>query len=243
MEKSIKLFKDIKVLSHFFAEQLESGVNNTPEDHFFSLALSGGSTPKAVFQYISLNFAEKIDWSKILVFWGDERCVAPEKEESNYRMARESLLDMIPIPKENIFRIKGEEEPFFESVRYAEVVQRKLVSINRVPQFDLVLLGLGDDGHTASIFPDNLSVFNSSKLFEVAEHPLTKQKRITATGKIINQAHSVVILVTGESKSHIVANVLEEKSGWENFPVSWVLPQNRNLLWLLDSEAGSKLKK
>ena len=240
MEKSINIFKNIDELSNFFAQQLIKRIQNIPEGQFFSMALSGGSTPKAVFQYLAFNFRNQIAWEKILIFWGDERCVAPENEESNYRMAKESLLDQVPIPANNIFRIRGEANPSYEADRYAKVVHQHVSSQNNIPQLDFMMLGLGDDGHTASIFPGNLHLFSSDKLFEVAEHPQTKQKRITATGKLINQALTVAFLATGESKSAMVSTALDRKKEWEKLPASLVHPENGELLWLLDEKAASK---
>ena len=240
MEKSINIFKNIDELSTFFARQLIKRIQDIPEAQFFSMVLSGGSTPRAVFQSLALNFSNQIAWEKILLFWGDERCVAPENKESNYRMARESLLDQVPIPANNIFRIKGEADPSYEVDRYADVVYQHVSSRNNIPQFNFMMLGLGDDGHTASIFPGNLHLFSSDKLFEVAEHPQTKQKRITATGKLINQTLAVAFLVTGESKSAMVATVLDRKEEWEKLPASLVHPKNGELFWLLDDKAASK---
>jgi len=242
MKRTIKIFNNVDKLSRFFAEQLLQGINNTPEGHYFSIALSGGSTPKSVFSYLALNFKDNIDWEKLLVFWSDERCVAPESDESNFRMAKESFLDQVPIPTINIFRIIGETDSFDEAARYSQVVRKHIPSRNNIPQFDFVMLGLGDDGHTASIFPGNLHLFNSEKIFEVVQHPQTRQKRITVTGNLINQALTVGFIVTGDSKATMVANVLEKQEDWEKLPASLVHPENGNLLWLLDDNAAAKLK-
>jgi len=213
-----------------------------PEKHFFSIALSGGSTPSSIFQYLAANFRETLAWDRLLVFWSDERCVAPDDHESNFRMTKESLLDHVPIPTTNIFRIKGEDNPALEAERYAKAVGQFIPSYNDIPRFDLMMLGLGDDGHTASIFPGNLHLFNSKKLFEIAEHPKTMQKRITATGTLINNAQTVAFLVTGEAKSEMAATVLYRKPGSENLPASLVDPVNGDLLWLLDEKAAGKLQ-
>ncbi|MDX2443132.1 MAG: 6-phosphogluconolactonase [Bacteroidales bacterium] len=242
MEKSINIFKNIDELSGFFAQHLKTKVKAIPEGQFFSIALSGGSTPRAVFQYLALNYKTQIPWKKILVFWGDERCVPPESEESNYRMANESLLDQVPIPGSNIFRIMGEARPSNELERYAKLVRQHITLVNGIPQFNFIMLGLGNDGHTASIFPGNLDFFNSEKLFEVAEHPQTKQKRITATGKLINQALNVAFLVTGESKAEMVNIILGHKEDWQKLPASLVHPKDGELIWLLDDKAAFMLK-
>jgi 6-phosphogluconolactonase len=241
MGNTIRIFKNIDDLSQFFAQLLAARIKEIPEGEFFSMALSGGSTPKLVFEYLASNFRDKIDWKKVLLFWSDERCVGPQSDESNYRMAKESLLDHIPVPAKNIFRIKGESDPDTETRRYSDVVRQNIPSYTNYPQFDFMMLGLGDDGHTASIFPGNLDLFKSRFLFEVAKHPLTGQKRITGTGNLTNQAHTVIFVVTGETKAEIIARIIEKKEGSEKLPASLVLPQNGELFWLLDDKAAKKL--
>ena len=241
MNKSVKIFPIIEKLSLYFAQTLAEYVSKTPEDRFFSLVLSGGSTPKVIFEFITLNFKNKINWSKVIIFWGDERCVSPESDESNYKMASESLLNHIPIPDANIFRIKGEEDPDTEAKRYSEIVSKLIPSSNGIPQFDLIMLGLGEDGHTASIFPNNIHLFDSKNLFEVSKHPVTKQKRVTATGKIINNSRVVSFLATGKNKSEKVYQILEKKSKWKFYPASLVDPKNGELIWLLDNLSAEQL--
>jgi 6-phosphogluconolactonase len=241
MKKSVRIFSTVEKLSLNFANTLSEYVSKTSEDRFFSLALSGGSTPKVVFEFIALNFKNKINWRKVIIFWGDERCVSPESDESNYRMANDSLLKHIPIPDANIFRIKGENEPVAEAKLYSEIVSKIIPSVNGNPQFDLIMLGLGEDGHTASIFPNNIHLFDSKNLFEVSEHPVTKQNRITATGKIINNSKAVTFLATGKNKSEKVCQILKKKNEWKFYPASLVSPKNGELIWLLDNLAAERL--
>ena len=241
MKKSVRIFSTLEKLSLYFAKTLSEYVSKTPEDRFFSLALSGGSTPKVVFEFIALNFKDKINWHKVIIFWGDERCVSPESDESNYKMASESLLKRIPIPGANIFRIKGENDPETEAKRYSEIAGKHISSINGNPQFDHIMLGLGEDGHTVSIFPNNIQLFDSKNLFEVSEHPVTKQKRITATGKIINNSKAVSFLVTGKNKSEKVCQIIENRNERKYFPASLVDPKNGKLIWLLDNFAAERL--
>ena len=120
------------------------------------IALSGGSTPKIVFDELVSNFQKDIDWSGVQLYWGDERCVEPTDEQSNYKMTLEHLISKIEIPEENIHRIKGENDPEYEARRYAELLNESLPVAKSLPQFDLVILGMGDDGHTASIFPHEI---------------------------------------------------------------------------------------
>jgi 6-phosphogluconolactonase len=241
MKNKIEIFKNTNILSKFFLKKLVNGIEQIPTGSYFSMALSGGSTPKHLFQYLASHSGDKINWGKVRIFWGDERCVSPESKESNYLMTKENLLDHIPIPPENIFRIKGEDDPLIESDRYAQTVSKHVNTFGNIPQFDIIMLGLGDDGHTASIFPDKSQLFNSNKLFEVAEHPQTKQIRISATGQIINNAKTVIFLVTGASKAQVLAKVIDKKDEWESFPASKVHPKNGDLFWFVDELAAARL--
>ena len=237
-DQSIKIFPTVEKLAGSFAELLQQNVDKTDDNDFYSLALSGGSTPNKIFRYLSKNFVDKINWKKIKIFFGDERCVPPDNEDSNYRMANESLLKNISIPKENIFRIKGENNPVKEAERYEEVLKSNLPSLNGIPQFDLILLGLGEDGHTASIFPNQVNLFYSARLCEVAVHPQTKQKRITITGKIINNAKLVVFIVTGKNKASVLSQIIDVNNSKSKYPASLVNPKNGKLTWFLDIEAS-----
>jgi 6-phosphogluconolactonase len=176
-----------------------------------------------------------------MIFWGDERCVPPTNDESNYKMTSDSLIKKINIPASNIYRIEAEKDPAEEAERYSNQVRILLPHRMGTPRFDLVMLGIGEDGHTASIFPGEILLFNSEKLFEVSRHPLTGQKRITATGKLINNSKEVCFLVTGESKAERVAQIIEKKPGWERLPASLVLPENGELVWMLDGPAAQML--
>ena len=241
MKKHIKIFNNIAELSQYFATLIASGVQNTPEGRFFSIALSGGSTPKVVFEYLAAHFKEAIAWDNVQVFWSDERCVFPESPESNYRMAKESLLDRVPIPAAQIFRMQGEADPAAEAARYTEAVLQSTPHFNGIPVFDLLMLGLGDNGHTASIFPHNSHLFYSELPFEVADHPQSGQHRITVTGQTINHANAVVFIATGAAKAEMVANVLEKRAGWEKLPAALVQPEAGTLFWLLDVAAAGEL--
>lgn len=241
MDKIVKIFKGVEELSHFFAQKIADDIQQKSSGNYYSIALSGGSTPRKVFEYMALNFKDQINWRKAQIFWSDERCVGPENEESNFRMAKECLLDRVPVPAINVFRILGEAVPSEEAERYSESIRQQLFNQNNIPQFDLMMLGLGDDGHTVSIFPGNLHLFESDRLCEVAVNPYTKQKRITVTGQIINQAKTVIFLVTGEPKAEMVARIIEKKEGWDKFPASMVNPVKGNLFWLLDEQAANKL--
>jgi 6-phosphogluconolactonase len=239
-QKEIIVLPTIEKLADFIVTLLGKEITETKEGEFLSVALSGGSTPKKIFEYISSHDAGLINWNKVRFFWGDERCVPPDDNESNYKMARLSLFESLNIPEENIFRIFGEAEPANEAIRYSKIISQNVSVDNKLPRFDLMILGLGEDGHTASIFPGNTGMFYSSNYCEVATHPQSGQKRITLTGPIINNSKNIVFMVTGSGKAKMVANIVQDKE--ENgFPASLVKPVNGKLTWLLDADAAELL--
>ncbi len=243
MNKIIKVFNSRNLLSDFFAKEILKQSSSLDEGNFLSIAFSGGSTPKKVFEFISDNYKNKIPWEKVKIFWSDERCVSPEDKESNYKMAYDALIKNISIPERNIFRIYGETDPSEEEVRYKFVLRGNIPSTNKIPSFDIMMLGLGDDGHTASIFPNNISLFNSDKICINTKHPESGQERITLTGKVINNSKNVYFFVTGKGKSKIVKEILNEGNSNKIYPASLVEPSNGNLYWLLDKGAASGIKK
>ncbi len=242
MPYSVRVFPTREALAQSLAAMLIKDLDRIEPDHYYTIALSGGSTPEYLFRYLSENYAERISWEKMLVFWVDERCVSPEDRESNYRMAYESLLQNVPIPDVNIFRIRGEDDPAAEARQYSELVSSMVPEYRGIPQFDLMLLGLGSDGHTASIFPDRPDMFTSGQLFEVAARPDKKQKRITATARLINNSSKIYYIVTGKEKASVVSQVLEGKSGSELYPAARIMPGSGHLVWMLDTGAASLLK-
>jgi len=202
-----------------------------------NVSLSGGSTPKALFDYWAKVKQEPDYWQRIRLFWCDERCVPPDDEMSNYGMTKEHLLDKIPIPAENIFRIVGENAPEQEAVRYGDLIEKEVSS------FDLVLLGLGDDGHTVSIFPSSIKLWKSSRLCVVNLHPESGMKRITITGRVVNAANYVAFLVTGGSKATKVQEIiLHRREHLSRYPAAKVVPASGNLFWLLDTQAAALLQ-
>ncbi|MDH7605823.1 MAG: 6-phosphogluconolactonase, partial [Melioribacter sp.] len=140
----IIIFDEINSAAENAVNFINSKLKELPTNHFYSIALSGGTTPKKLFSIVSEKYSDKIDWSRIHLFWGDERCVPPDNEESNYRMTYEHLLKHINIPEKNIFRIYGESEPEIEAKRYSEILKQNLTIVNGIPSFDLIILGLGE---------------------------------------------------------------------------------------------------
>jgi len=241
MGNAIEIFDTTDDMARYVISLLTSAIGESPTDQTFSLILSGGTTPKHIYRLIASICNNTIDWSRIKMFWGDERCVDPLNPESNFKMARENLLDHIPIPSSNIFRIRGESDPFEESIRYSDLFAMNVKGQQGIPQPDFIMLGLGEDGHTASIFPENIELFSSEKLFETAEHPVTRQKRITATGRIINHAKRVVIIATGEAKADVVEKIIMQLEGYDRLPAARVQPEKGSAIWLLDRRAARKL--
>jgi 6-phosphogluconolactonase len=238
----VKIFASPYILAEKFAEELVSLINKSAKSKkFLTVALSGGSTPELLFSILGDHFADSARWEFVHFFWGDERCVPPDSPESNFGMARRKLFEKIDIPLENIHRIMGENNPENEASRYSEDISCYVGKRDGWPLFDIVILGMGEDGHTASIFPENSEVLESDKICEVAVHPVSGQKRITITGRVINNADSVVFLVTGRKKAEIVEKVFNKSRSSLNFPAAYIAPAFGELIWLIDKEAGSLL--
>ena len=237
-KEQLRLFSDPKETAAAFGRYLMHKLEDTD---VFHVALSGGSTPKLLFAYLAEHYADSDAWSRLHVYWGDERCVAPDDEESNFRMTRELLLAKVDIPEQNIHRVRGEDTPSDEAVRYAEELAVSMPMSLELPVFDMVILGMGDDGHTASIFPHEIELLTSSKICEVATHPTSGQKRITLTGQVINHAKEVIFLVTGSGKMDRISEIFNNEGDWEKYPASYINPQSGKLLWFVDQAAVSSL--
>ncbi len=235
---SVFHYKTIDDVAFHLADNLHSWfVEIFDNQSFIHIALSGGNTPKTLFKYLADNYKEKIAWDRIKFFWTDERCVSPDHEESNYGMAYEALIKHINVPEDNIYRIHGENAPELEAVRYTTELD-KIPKTNDLPCFDLVLLGMGADGHTVSIFPDRLDLLQSDKFCEHVQHPETKQNRITITGKVVNNARKKVFFITGAGKAQTIHQILEQKPESKNYPATYI---TNNVKWYLDNTAAKQL--
>ena len=234
--KETRIYIDKSDLAQAFSEFLIQEIESSSA---INIAISGGSTPKVIFDYLSTHYPEKEYWSKVKFFWVDERCVDPSDEQSNFRMTKAHLFDNIEIPQENIFRIKGEDEPMKEANRYSNLLDELLDCKEDIPAFDLVILGMGDDGHTASIFPHEIELFYDDSNCVVATHPQSGQKRISISGKLINNATKVAVLATGATKSSRIKEVFAKKKSAETLPIALVNPDSNNLIWFLDKDASS----
>ncbi|MCL6100009.1 MAG: 6-phosphogluconolactonase [Bacteroidetes bacterium] len=242
MYESIKIFSSKEELAIKFCEEFFFLSERLREQNkFFNVALSGGKTPEIIFSTLAEKYADKIDWKNIRFFWGDERCVPPDNSESNYGMTKIFLFDKINIPLENVYRIFCENNPADEALRYQEQFLKLFNGNIADAKFNLTMLGLGDDGHTASIFQNSLQLLSAKELFAVAEHPVTKQKRITATGRLINNSKKIVFLVTGENKAGVLNEILTKQGSYQKYPAAYIRPDNGTLEWYIDSSAASLL--
>jgi 6-phosphogluconolactonase len=204
------------------------------------VVLSGGSTPRALYARLTRPpFRESIRWDRVLFFFGDERCVPPDHDRSNYRMARETLFDPLKIPAARVLRMKGEANPARAARDYENAIRRRFA--DRPARFDFVLLGLGEDGHTASLFPSTAALTERRRLAAANEVPKFSEWRLTLTFRALNAARRVVFLVSGPEKAPAVAKILKKRRGYADLPASGVAPSRGTLLWLLDEAAASKL--
>jgi 6-phosphogluconolactonase len=204
-----------------------------------SLAISGGSTPITFFDMLSARKKE-IEWKYLHFFWVDERCVPPDHPESNYGMTRQHLLQSLDLSENQVHRIFGEEDPALAATRYQGDLNQFFAG-TVTPEFDWIFLGMGEDGHTASIFPGQTDLFSSNALCSVSQHPSTGQKRITLTGRVINSARRTTFMVTGQNKSHIIAAILNHQPEASKFPAYYVKPLYAIPEWYLDEPAASQL--
>lgn len=234
----IKTFNNINEIAEIIAKML-SELECSTDNKSIHVALSGGNTPKEIFSYLKEKARNKLADKRFHFWWGDERCVPSTDNNSNYKWANELWLKPIGIQATNIHRIEGENNPVSEAIRYSEEIKKWVETENRWPRFDLIMLGLGDDGHTASIFPNQMELLISENWCEVSTHPVSGQKRITFTGKVINNASKVVFISTGENKAQMIKNVVIEAK--PEYPASHIKPSNGEMIWLLDEGAARYL--
>jgi len=207
----------------------------------FIVALSGGSTPRDTYLRLGTGaLVSQVMWSRVQVLWGDERCVPPHDVESNYRMARETLLDRVPVPAENVHRIHGEDDPATAAGVY-ETTLRALLRTPAGVRIDLVLLGLGEDGHTASLFPGSAAVHEQTRWVMAARAAAASMWRITLTPAVINAAVEVLFLVSGAAKAGILRRVLEGPRLPLELPAQAIAPSKGRVRWCVDAAAAADL--
>ncbi len=246
---NVDIFPDDAALTTAVAERFVAAAAAAIEaTETFSVALSGGSTPRALFTALaSPAYTSRIQWSAVHMFWGDERCVGPADADSNYRMARETLLDHVPVRPTNIHRIRGEEDPAAAAERY----ERELRSAFETPtgppradpgaRFDLTLLGLGTNGHTASLFPHMQGVREQTRWVMAENVEVLQTWRITLTPVILNRSAEILFLVSGKEKAAILRRVLYGARDTDELPAQAIAPVDGRLRWMVDAAAASEL--
>lgn len=230
------IWKDSKALSlaaayHFVAACKASLIK---QDRF-AVALSGGSTPKGLFEILATpEFSRNIDWKKVLLFWGDERFVPRTHEDSNYKMAKEVLLDKVAIPRKNIFPVPTKGWPQDCAADYEKEIKAVL---GRNTSFDLTLLGMGDDGHTASLFPGTKVLEETKRLVKEVWVDAKQTWRISFTYPLINRSKEIMFLIAGENKASVLKKVLSGRNLKNPYPIQGVQPKKGNIIWMLDEAA------
>lgn len=241
MATQVKIVPDGDALAHTAAQEFhrlsEAAVQGRGR---FSVALSGGNTPRTVYSLLASEH-KQLPWDRIHIFFGDERHVPPDHPDSNFRMASESLLSKVPIPEKNVHRIRAELEADAAAEEYEQELRDFFhLTDHDWPRFDLIFLGIGEDGHTASLFPGSKALTEAAR--RVAANWVEKFQafRITLTFPVLNHAAEVLFMVSGASKAQILSEVL--RPGNRKYPAQNVQPQNGQLLWLVDQDAGSLLR-
>jgi len=245
-DREVQVYKDLDAVAEAAAKLfIQLAATQTSEDSPFNVALSGGSTPKALYRFLSSpEYKTQLDWSLINLFWGDERPVPPDHPDSNYKLAAEGLAE-VPIERENIHRYLTETgTPAQVAAAYAEELRGYFhKGVGEFPSFDLILLGMGPDGHTASLFPGTAALHNSSDLVVANYVPKLAVERLTFTAPLINAARCVVFLVAGADKAAAVREVLEGAVNSDLYPSQLVAPQAGKLIFMLDEVAATGLTK
>jgi len=248
----IIICKDADAISTEAATRfVEAARGATRRDGMFSVALSGGSTPRKLFEKLaSPEWQSKVDWNAVQLFWSDERSVSPDDKDSNYRMARESLITRVAIPDANIHRIHGERAATddAEAARAASDYESEIRRVlrtpqNEMPRFDLILLGMGADGHTASLFPGTTALDETERAVASLYVERLETRRVTFTFPLLNYAAQVMFLISGADKSGTLREVLQPEDDKVTYPSQRVRPINGKLTWLIDEAAASELNR
>ena len=241
-QSNIFVFETPEQLALAAAERfVEYAGENRDMTERFSVALAGGNTPRRVYELLATEpFKNRVRWSQVHLFFGDERCVPRHHPDSNYAMAYKAMISKVAIPADNVHRIVGEGNATENALAY-ESELRKFFAGLRWPRFDLVFLGMGEDGHTASLFPDSVALKETSRSVVPTRNENSGQERITLTLPVFNHARRIMVLVTGEKKAQRLKEVLRPQPGSEQLPVQAITPIEGTLEWLVDAEAASLL--
>lgn len=241
LDTVLEIQQDKEALSRTVAEAIVARINQTcvTRDRF-SMVLAGGSTPEMLYKLLATEYASAIPWERMMLYWGDERYVSHTDPKSNYRMAKEALLDHVPIPQDQIFPMPtNPTNPKEAATSYANVLKRTLDATEG--RFDLVLLGMGDDGHTASLFPGSPALEVNDVTVVAAPAPVEPRQRITLTYPIINDAREIYFLVSGEGKASALRCAMGKPSHITECPSGRVAPRDGRMIWWVDEPAASLL--
>ena len=244
--REIKIVADTEALCREAADEILGRINATLRvKEVFAIVLSGGSTPKNLYALLagSTPYSDEIPWSKIHFFWGDERHVPPDHPQSNFRMTREAMLSKAPVPDQNIHRVRAEEPNAGKAAAEYEKEIRTFfgLAIGQLPCFDCILLGMGPDGHTASLFPGTVALQEKQRLVVANYVEKFKAYRITMTAPVLNNADTIIFLVGGKEKAETLQKVLEGSPQPDLFPSQLIQPSHGQLLWLIEHAAASRL--
>jgi len=207
----------------------------------FNVALAGGSTPKAAYALIASAYGAALAWDRVRFFFGDERCVPPTDDDSNYKMAKATLLDPLGVPDSRVFRMHGEDDPQVAAGAYAGILKDELPHTGGIPTLDLVMLGMGPDGHTASLFPGSDPFQDDDRLVRAPFVAKFDTYRITLTPKVLNAAREIDVATAGPAKTDALAAVLEGPHDPSRLPIQVLAPASGRLTWLVDRAAAAKL--
>jgi 6-phosphogluconolactonase len=208
----------------------------------FTFCLSGGSTPAATYDLLATRFHLSVDWKEVQFYFGDERCVPPDHAESNFAMATRTMLSKLTLRPDQIHRMRGEDPPAAAAAAYESELRKRFgLGDGDLPRFDLILLGLGDNRHTASWFPGDPAVHETQRMVVSVDVDAEPRKRLTMTPPVINNAQRVMFLVAGQGKAAAVKDIIEGPRDPDKFPAQVVAPDHGELIWILDKAAASLL--
>ena len=235
----LRVLPTLRDLAHAAALDFVQRAEAAIEKHDrFTVALTGGSTPRDAYAMLASNaYASRVNWQRVILFWGDERCVPPDAAASNYRMVKRALLDHVPIPAENIHRMRGEDNPAEAAAAYERLLDEIVGE-----RFDFIHLGMGDDAHIASLFPGSDGLHEQTRRVVAQYAADQKMWRITLTPAAINRADHITFLVAGSRKADAVARVLKGPQDPDANPAQIVAPEDGHVLWLIDADAAHKLR-
>lgn len=241
----VAIYPDSNTLSHEAAQHVVRLATEAIANHGrFTIALSGGSTPKALYSLLGNEpYRSQIDWALVEIFWSDERCVPPDSSDSNYQLAQEVLLSNVPIAANQVHRMPADKpDRDAASQEYTQEMQR-IFGTDGIPSFDLLQLGMGPEGHTASLFPHQASLHEQQRLVMPVNVPKPPPPRLTFTPPLLNAARHVLFLVTGSEKADALQAVLEGSYQPEEYPAQIVRPPHGEVTWMLDTAAAGKLQR